>query len=238
MIHFFRRIRQGLLSQNRFSKYLLYAIGEILLVVIGILIALSINTWNENRITKQKEKNTLTQLVQNLNSNLNQFNSNIEYENDKINSLNILIDFVENKRLYDTVLQYHNERVSWWENITINSSTYEGLKANNFEVINSETLKNSIIELFEVHYTNSMEVINAVASTEAISLSQPMQLKYELFNKPNYEKAINDSEYLNFLYARKRWKKDVILTNERLIPLTKVLIEEIEVELSKSDENL
>ncbi|MEH6779908.1 DUF6090 family protein, partial [Maribacter arcticus] len=52
MIKFFRRIRQQLLTENKFSKYLLYAIGEIILVVIGILIALSINNWNENR--KQK----------------------------------------------------------------------------------------------------------------------------------------------------------------------------------------
>src|SRR5210317_2597146 len=49
MIKFFRRIRQQLLSENKFSKYLIYAIGEIILVVIGILIALSINNWNEDR---------------------------------------------------------------------------------------------------------------------------------------------------------------------------------------------
>lgn len=47
MIQFFRRIRQQLLSENKLSKYLLYAMGEIILVVIGILIALSINNWNE-----------------------------------------------------------------------------------------------------------------------------------------------------------------------------------------------
>ena len=50
MIKFFRSIRQKLLTENKFSKYLLYAIGEIVLVVIGILIALSINNWNEKRI--------------------------------------------------------------------------------------------------------------------------------------------------------------------------------------------
>lgn len=50
MIKFFRKIRQKLLSENRFSKYLIYAIGEIVLVVIGILIALQINNWNEDRI--------------------------------------------------------------------------------------------------------------------------------------------------------------------------------------------
>lgn len=49
MIKFFRKIRQNLLSENKFSKYLVYAIGEIILVVIGILIALSINNWNERQ---------------------------------------------------------------------------------------------------------------------------------------------------------------------------------------------
>ena len=47
MIKFFRKIRQNLLMENKTSKYFKYAIGEILLVVIGILIALSINNWNE-----------------------------------------------------------------------------------------------------------------------------------------------------------------------------------------------
>ena len=49
MIKFFRKIRQKLLSENKLSKYLIYAIGEIILVVIGILIALSINNWNSER---------------------------------------------------------------------------------------------------------------------------------------------------------------------------------------------
>jgi hypothetical protein len=53
MIKFFRKIRKKLLVENRFNKYLLYAIGEIILVVIGILIALQINNWNE---TRQKEE--------------------------------------------------------------------------------------------------------------------------------------------------------------------------------------
>ena len=48
MIKFFRKIRQQFLTQNKFNKYLLYAIGEIILVIIEILIALSINNWNES----------------------------------------------------------------------------------------------------------------------------------------------------------------------------------------------
>ncbi|MGW9684470.1 DUF6090 family protein [Flagellimonas sp. 2504JD1-5] len=55
MIKFFRRIRQRLLSENKFSKYLLYAIGEIVLVVIGILLALQVNNWNEQRKNRSNE---------------------------------------------------------------------------------------------------------------------------------------------------------------------------------------
>jgi len=49
MLKFFRKIRKDLLSDGKTGKYLKYAIGEIVLVVIGILIALQINNWNENR---------------------------------------------------------------------------------------------------------------------------------------------------------------------------------------------
>ncbi|MFT7066002.1 MAG: hypothetical protein ACJAUO_001580, partial [Sediminicola sp.] len=62
MIKFFRKIRQKMLTENKFSKYLLYAIGEIILVVIGILIALSINNWNENR----KESNLELEILSGL----------------------------------------------------------------------------------------------------------------------------------------------------------------------------
>ena len=62
MIKFFRKIRQKLLTENKFSKYLLYAIGEIILVVIGILIALQINNWNE----EAKEKRVANSYIQSL----------------------------------------------------------------------------------------------------------------------------------------------------------------------------
>ena len=62
MIKFFRNIRQSLFMENNTSKYLKYAIGEIVLVVVGILIALQINNWNQNRINKQNEKLILNEL--------------------------------------------------------------------------------------------------------------------------------------------------------------------------------
>ncbi len=66
MIKFFRKIRQKLLTGNKFSKYLLYAIGEIMLVVVGILIAIQINNWNENRKDRLNEQVIFLNLKQDL----------------------------------------------------------------------------------------------------------------------------------------------------------------------------
>ena len=55
MLRFFRTLRQRLLAENRVSRYLLYAIGEIVLVVIGILLALQIDAWNQNRLDRRVE---------------------------------------------------------------------------------------------------------------------------------------------------------------------------------------
>jgi hypothetical protein len=66
MIKFFRKIRFNLMEQNKTSRYFKYAIGEIILVVIGILIALQINNWNESRKSKTFETEILTQIQANL----------------------------------------------------------------------------------------------------------------------------------------------------------------------------
>jgi len=64
MLKFFRNIRRQFFVENRFSKYLLYAIGEIVLVVLGILIALQINNWNTNKVKKQEEKRSYINIRQ------------------------------------------------------------------------------------------------------------------------------------------------------------------------------
>ena len=70
MIKFFRKIRQKLLSENKFSKYLIYAIGEIILVVIGILIALQVNNKNQIRNEKQALKNYLEKIAINVKNDI------------------------------------------------------------------------------------------------------------------------------------------------------------------------
>ena len=69
MFRFFRKLRENLLAKNRASQYMLYALGEIVLVVIGILIALQINTWNEERQNRQQEKGIVSTLKQEFHTN-------------------------------------------------------------------------------------------------------------------------------------------------------------------------
>ncbi|RMA56290.1 DUF6090 family protein [Ulvibacter antarcticus] len=74
MIKFFRKIRQNMLTENKFSKYLIYAIGEIILVVIGILIALSINNWHQEK----QQKKVLNNIYANIKADLQQDIINID----------------------------------------------------------------------------------------------------------------------------------------------------------------
>ncbi len=76
MINFFRKIRQRFLAENKVGKYLLYAIGEIVLVVIGILIALQINTWREGQINDKWELYYLNKLANDIQNDIDEINRN------------------------------------------------------------------------------------------------------------------------------------------------------------------
>ena len=96
MIKFFRRIRQKLLAENRFSKYLLYVFGEIILVVIGILIALQINTWNENRKNKIAEADYYCRILDDFKSNEKLIDETSALINNKIKLTKELISDLSN----------------------------------------------------------------------------------------------------------------------------------------------
>ena len=76
MIKYFRRIRQKLLTDARLSKYLIYAIGEIALVMIGILLALQVNTWNQDRLNQVKMAGLLSQLQNDIEADIFLLNEN------------------------------------------------------------------------------------------------------------------------------------------------------------------
>ncbi|MEM6516343.1 MAG: DUF6090 family protein [Bacteroidota bacterium] len=96
MIKLFKNIRRKLLTENRFNKYLLYAIGEIVLVVIGILIALQINTWSENRKIKTEEKKLITGLIQNIEDDIKSLNAIVKSDSIFMDANRIVLSAFKN----------------------------------------------------------------------------------------------------------------------------------------------
>ena len=84
MIKFFRKIRQNLVNKNKTGKYLKYAIGEIILVVIGILIALSINNWNEQQKETKQLRNIYARVVNDFNNSAVEIDSILNEMNPRI----------------------------------------------------------------------------------------------------------------------------------------------------------
>lgn len=91
MIKFFRKIRQNLLSEGKTGKYLKYAIGEIVLVVIGILIALQINNWNENRKAKNAEAKLISELLEDVKNDSVFYQSRLKFFNSQVKSYQTLM---------------------------------------------------------------------------------------------------------------------------------------------------
>lgn len=155
MIKFFRKIRQQLIKENKLRNYLLYAIGEIVLVVIGILIALQINNANEARKIKIKELNYLTTLKVDLQLNLNELNDYIEKRNTSISSAGVVLDFIEGRReINPNEFNFHNLNVQIWQPFNQNDNTYlELVNSGNLEIISNDTIRHTLLDM-QLGYKN------------------------------------------------------------------------------------
>jgi hypothetical protein len=152
MIRFFRKLRQNLLSEGKTGKYVKYAIGEIVLVVIGILIALQINTWNTHRIERSKEDSYMVNLKRDLNNQMQMIERNLSGEEFIYNSLTkAKSNFVKHKKFRavkeDFVLiASMNDRYTF----TITSPTYtELLSTGNLDLITDKTFKTQMVKYYE-----------------------------------------------------------------------------------------
>lgn len=150
MIKFFRKIRQQLLTENKFSKYMLYAIGEIVLVVIGILIAIQLNTWKENKKKSDLGYSYLIEMryeveqdVIELDQYLKRINEWTQGHEDALNSRNF--DHLPLDSLYNVVRSMHT-------GFEINEETYNKMKNLGLTSLSkNEELNSQINTYYYVH---------------------------------------------------------------------------------------
>jgi len=144
MLTFFRRVRKGQLDSSQARKYLLYAIGEIALVVVGILIALQINNWNQQRKNDIRKQSYLDNLKIDLIKDIGHLEAldslNTFYETEGIyldEYLNGLLPNIDTVRLFNAIVL-----VEYIPNMTIVSTTYNDImNSNNIVLFEDVELK-------------------------------------------------------------------------------------------------
>lgn len=157
MIKFFRKIRQRLLTENKFSKYLLYAIGEIVLVVIGILIALQINNWNTSNQTREVEIKYLKEIGKNLESDLADIRFNIEFNKTRDRAIQVVLDCLENHETYDDSLDIYFGSLLYTTRSVVDYSAFDALKSQGLEIISNDSLRQLISKLYSFQYHNVID---------------------------------------------------------------------------------
>lgn len=211
MIKFLRHIRLTLMMEkqnnpnsSKTGRYLKYAIGEIILVVIGILIALQINTWRENQKIKKLEIDTLTELKEALVQDTLVLSLNIEDLKLKSEASDELIEHIKNRKPYvqklDTLMMlvYFHKGYN-----TFNTAAFELLKERGFGIIQNKELRKRITN----HYTTEIDNIRSILSRlNQINMIQGerMYQNYAIINnvvKPfNYEEVLNDEKVFSPFY--------------------------------------
>jgi len=160
MIKFFHKIRYDLMEKNKTGKYLKYAIGEIILVVIGILLALQINNWNENRKDRALEKIYLKRFLDDLEEEVVYVKSFIVY-NQKVYKYAIkAIQYFEDPSIaMDSPTQSLIDlyQASQFNDARTTASTYKELNASGqINLLQNQKLRSLLISFYELDWINSV----------------------------------------------------------------------------------
>ena len=194
MIKFFRHIRQNLIMENKTGKYFKYAIGEIILVVIGILIALQINNWNEQRKTRNAEISYVNSIKNDLDGDRETINYIINNTLDRIKAHEMIVDQLKS---FDTIsdsrplFKLMRNNVGFTD-LKVQDYTIETLKnSGNIEIIRSELIRAAIQNYYdtvEIIYVQQNVMNNYVTNNDL----------EKLFNYLDNQKGIENNTKVPF----------------------------------------
>lgn len=213
MIKFFRKVRQKLLSENKFSKYLLYAFGEIVLVVIGILIALQISTWNEARKDRLMEKEILMDIRISLTGDIqNMIEPNLEQLRMDIQNMSDIESALQSKdstNLYQLSRKFKSLMFSKQFNWEI--TAYKNLENAGANIIKNKALKNNILRIYNTDYPECKNAIKNFSDNLIAFFRPEMRRKFvfdytlgeSAYTPLNYNSLKGDTEFNNTVITAK-----------------------------------
>ncbi|MDH3321854.1 MAG: hypothetical protein OEM04_02630 [Flavobacteriaceae bacterium] len=215
MIKFFRKIRQQLLTENKFSKYLIYALGEIFLVVIGILIALQINNWNQERQFKNEEKKILKNIHTEFLENKNALKLGLEENNQGYKASLTLLNLVgQNRELIqqqnvDSLMYVMLETGSFRPS---ENTISDLLQSGRLQLLQNENLKNLLY-----NWTRSIKKSDVSYSRLELKIDN------ELIPYLSKHYSMKDID----MYGTLQWKNKTLLTIDKLYIFEDIQFENI-----------
>ncbi|MFC3881294.1 DUF6090 family protein [Algoriphagus namhaensis] len=245
MIKFFRKIRQKLLSENKFSKYLIYAIGEIILVVIGILIALQINNDNQEKLNRNYEVTMLREIQDALEEDIKNMEGGLENIAEVKKSVFKLASIRSDPSYPQDSLAYHFSEVRRGGiTIAVNYSPYESIKSTGLDKISNSDLRNSITNLYEVQLKGVEFWVNDFIRRQLYKRGDLVATLFEKEVRPDSIKGIEVEYLINEEVMQKDEFDDFMILSGGFIPIAeryisvairnmKSQVKEIELELSK-----
>tara|TARA_R110000787_G_scaffold70646_15_gene157130 strand:+ start:20506 stop:21228 length:723 start_codon:yes stop_codon:yes gene_type:complete len=236
MIKFFRHIRKSLLGEGKTKRYFLYGIGEIALVVIGILIALQINNWNEKRKLKSIEIILLTDISEDLKESYKEINEVMKFNDSSITKNKIISNALISDLPYFNQLDSLFAAVRNWSSPYLTYTAYETLKSKGIDLITNKELKKGIINIYESEYaylTKDYDGSEWLLAQTVYPLTIKHIRKIDYFRaKPNdYELLKKNDEFINMLNEVIDMRQSGIYTMKRIAKRTQNLIDSINKEI-------
>ena len=222
-------------DDNKPLKYMRYAIGEIALVVIGILIALSINNWNELKKDEIIERKLLNELIENLEFNVSNLKSILsDFKNDDESSV-LIITVIEHKLNYNDTLDYHFTRSLFAKAIySLSSVGYESMKNTGFHIVRNDQLKNEIINLFESTYRKTKIFENSLPDLSDFINKHFMHAPKGWSYKPfDFDDLVKDREFRSMINLIKASRGVIRWSYEESLKESQGIIQLIKDELNK-----
>jgi len=250
MINFFRNIRHHLADQNQFFKYARYAIGEILLIVIGILLALYLNNLHQERIIRKDQVKILNELILNLDHTITAFERTIETETAYLNYNLKIIDHLDQKKPYSEDLDEAFGTYFWTVSSNPVTGAYEHLKSRGLDLIDNDKLRQNVSFLFESDFKVLKEENQFWANSFQENISYPYHVKHfrkyypkdvELnaheFAKPlDYQVLLDDPHFVSInteMVSNRRWNINSLKALVQKIDRLKLQIQQELIRLNK-----
>lgn len=210
MINFFRKIRRQLFTENKFSKYLLYAIGEIILVVIGILIALQLNNLNERNKNAAKEIEMLNDFKASLEVDLINFNRALVQGEKSKSSMEIILAHLEADLPYSDSLKVHFGLTTDTWTAQVNVSVFESLKSEGLTLISNKELRQELVRLYDELIIGQKERNNRYRDLLDVGSANILITRFEELWKGNHEEWMEENDYGDINYSTDGLKGEMI----------------------------